>query len=154
MTLAMFTTLPVFSIRRRKSEQTLKDIEDANYLAWAVHLHYASSDPKAKHQVELITEMYHLAVKNAYYNTTCLCHSATGNSQNPIKIKLLEDKIEGIECDITTSCASSISLDGKIDTAQTTADNAQTIANTTQTIANTTQTTAKNALIANQNGCR
>ncbi|KAK0222223.1 hypothetical protein IW262DRAFT_1553166 [Armillaria fumosa] len=123
---------------------TLDDVEEANYVALAIRVHFASSDPETKRKVELITEMYHLAVKNAYSNTTFFRDCATPVDYE-IKIRELEGKIAELKSDIASSRASSADLDMKITTAQATANNAQTVASNAQTTANTAENIANNA---------
>ncbi|KAK0222224.1 hypothetical protein IW262DRAFT_968661 [Armillaria fumosa] len=83
--------------------------------------------------------MYHLAVKNAYSDTTCFCNRAPpADWQN--KIAKLEDRIKKLE-NITSSDGD---LSKDIVIAQTAANNAKETADIAQSI-------AKNVLIAKRN---
>ncbi|KAK0492235.1 hypothetical protein EDD18DRAFT_1183495 [Armillaria luteobubalina] len=88
--------------------------------------------------------MYHLAVKNAYSNTTFFRDSATPVDYE-IKIRELEGKIAELKSDIASSHASTNNAENTANNAQTTANTAQATANTVKTNASIAENTAHNA---------
>ncbi|KAK0421839.1 hypothetical protein EV421DRAFT_1914999 [Armillaria borealis] len=101
---------------------TLKDVDEANDVVAAVRGHFASSPygPEIKHQVELITKMYYLAVEKTYCNATFFRDATPVDSQN--EIQDLKNKIRDLERKIGPSRDSVVE---KIDSVQITAENAQ-----------------------------